>query len=215
MPPDLTAFALVRRACTGRPQERPRQPRHPAELDFLRRRRRREVFVQRAGVGLGDVLVGNAVDNQALLSAHRTTDEDLVPGRTSRCGLAAWPLTSTFPALHAFCASERVRNRQATSSQMSRRTESTQHILTVQGSRLKAQASTRLRVKLLDDWREGTLLALRLAVATRSILAQCAALAAATMGPHGRAAWRRACRCGRRNVGIADAFAAVLHLDDL
>src|SRR3954469_16792045 len=46
------------------------------------------------------------------------------PDLISRCGLEGWPFTSTLPALHAFCASERVRNRQATSSQMSNRTES-------------------------------------------------------------------------------------------
>src|SRR5215475_11802806 len=37
-------------------------------------------------------------------------------------GLAACPLTSSFPALQAFCASDRVLNRQVMSSQMSRRT---------------------------------------------------------------------------------------------
>src|SRR6187401_1779272 len=39
-----------------------------------------------------------------------------------RCVLAVTPLTLTLPFLHAFCASERVLNRQATSSHWSRRT---------------------------------------------------------------------------------------------
>jgi hypothetical protein len=46
------------------------------------------------------------------------------PGRSGRSGLAGRPLTATFPALHAFCASERVLKRHATSSHTSRRTPS-------------------------------------------------------------------------------------------
>ena len=46
------------------------------------------------------------------------------PDRKRRCGLPDWPLTSTLPASHARFASERVRNRHATSSHTSRRTPS-------------------------------------------------------------------------------------------
>ncbi len=42
-----------------------------------------------------------------------------------RFGLADWPFTEIFPLLQAFCASDRVRNRHAISSQMSRRRAST------------------------------------------------------------------------------------------
>ena len=46
------------------------------------------------------------------------------PGRTARCGLPRSPLTSTRPRWHAVCACERVLKIHATSSQISRRTES-------------------------------------------------------------------------------------------
>src|SRR5690348_4838705 len=46
------------------------------------------------------------------------------PSRSMRCGLACSPLTSTLPPSHARLASDRVLNRQATSSQTSRRTDS-------------------------------------------------------------------------------------------
>src|SRR6186997_1448506 len=46
------------------------------------------------------------------------------PSRSTRCGLAFSPLTSTLPPSHARLASDRVLNRQATSSQTSRRTDS-------------------------------------------------------------------------------------------
>src|SRR4051812_42227875 len=47
------------------------------------------------------------------------------PSRTARFGLAWSPLTSTLPPSHARLASERVLNRQATSSQTSSRWDST------------------------------------------------------------------------------------------
>src|SRR5438552_278750 len=47
------------------------------------------------------------------------------PARSRRCGFACWPLTSILPPLQAFCASDRVLNRHATSSQMSSRTPAT------------------------------------------------------------------------------------------
>src|SRR5688572_14072533 len=43
------------------------------------------------------------------------------PSRTARCGLACSPFTSTLPPSQARFASDRVLNRQATSSQTSRR----------------------------------------------------------------------------------------------
>src|SRR5215204_1107621 len=46
------------------------------------------------------------------------------PSRSMRCGLEFSPLTSTLPPSHARLASDRVLNRQATSSQTSRRTDS-------------------------------------------------------------------------------------------
>src|SRR4029450_12790782 len=46
------------------------------------------------------------------------------PSRSTRCGLAFSPLTSTLPPSHARLASDRVLNTQATSSQTSRRTDS-------------------------------------------------------------------------------------------
>src|SRR5688572_5055034 len=46
------------------------------------------------------------------------------PSRTARFGLAGSPFTSTLPPSQARFASERVLNRQATSSQTSRRRES-------------------------------------------------------------------------------------------
>src|SRR5690349_7302372 len=46
------------------------------------------------------------------------------PSRSTRCGLAFSPLTSTLPPSHARLASDRVLNRHATSSQTSRRTDS-------------------------------------------------------------------------------------------
>src|SRR3954451_19274403 len=47
------------------------------------------------------------------------------PSRTARFGLAGSPLPSTFPPSHARFASDRVLNRHATSSQTSRRWDST------------------------------------------------------------------------------------------
>src|SRR5947209_559027 len=44
------------------------------------------------------------------------------PTRSSRFGFAGWRFTSSLPPLQAFCASERVLKRHATSSQTSRRT---------------------------------------------------------------------------------------------
>lgn len=43
------------------------------------------------------------------------------PARSRRSGFATWPLTESLPFLQALCASERVLNRHATSSQTSRR----------------------------------------------------------------------------------------------
>src|SRR3954468_2907294 len=47
------------------------------------------------------------------------------PARIRRFGFAGCPFTFTLPPRHAFCASERVRKRQATSSHTSSRTSST------------------------------------------------------------------------------------------
>ena len=92
-------------------------------LQFLRRRRRRAVLVQRRAPrpSARGARPAPARRPPAAVRARASCGVSS-PTRSSRCGLLAWPFTSTLPPLQAFCASERVLKRQATSSQTSSRT---------------------------------------------------------------------------------------------
>ena len=103
-------------------------PPRPGQADqveqrlLLGRGRRRRVLVEEPGLGLRDVPLGRGRGRRTRCRRPSGRVISITsPGLTSRCGLADWPLTSTLPPLHAFCASDRVLNRHATSSQTSRR----------------------------------------------------------------------------------------------
>ena len=93
----------------------------PPHLDLLLGRLRGPVLVERAGLGLGDVPVGESWTTTVCLRPSGREMTISSPGRISRWGFAGWPLTSTRPILQAFWASDRVRKRQAMSSQTSSR----------------------------------------------------------------------------------------------
>jgi hypothetical protein len=52
----------------------------PSHFDFLRCRRRREVFIQKARLGFRDVAFGKTADDEALLASEWAADEQFVAG---------------------------------------------------------------------------------------------------------------------------------------
>ena len=68
------------------------------------------------------MLLGHGFDDDLLTPARGPVMRNWSPTWSARCGFPDWPLRSTLPPRQAFCASLRVLNRHATSSQTSRRT---------------------------------------------------------------------------------------------
>jgi len=68
--------------CAGRPRlkERAHQPRHLSCLDFIGRRRRRHILVQRARLRLRDVSIDQRLDDDALAPAQGSLDGECVAG---------------------------------------------------------------------------------------------------------------------------------------
>ena len=91
------AAALVPGRGTQRlvPAFRPGELHQIEELLLGRARRGRDVVIELPGVGLGDVVFGDAHHDHTDLAAELLVTSSTSPGLTSFCALAFSPLTST------------------------------------------------------------------------------------------------------------------------